>query len=113
LNGAVSDRLRAKLVTFFKDGGRVVFDLGALHHFDGRGLGAMLYWLRTADEASTHVVICGLSKPVRTLFELLGLYKAVEICASREDALAASARALQAQDEPLEAALAHSHAGGK
>jgi anti-sigma B factor antagonist len=97
LNGALSDRLRVRCAPFFEGGEKVILDLRSLAHFDGRGLGAILHWLRTADASSTHVVVCGLSKPVRSLFELLRLHKLVEICGSREDAITAILKLSQAK----------------
>ena len=66
---------------------KVVFDLGQLHFVDSSGLGAMLSCLRQVNSAGGELKLCGLSKPVRALFELVRMHRIFDICDTREDAL--------------------------
>ncbi len=66
---------------------RILLDLEALQFVDSSGLGAMLSCLRTMHDKGGHLAICGMSKPVRTLFELVRMYRIFDIYASRSEAL--------------------------
>jgi len=50
---------------------RMVLDLGRLRFIDSSGLGAILSCLRQLNTAGGELKLCGLSKPVRALFELV------------------------------------------
>ena len=66
---------------------RILLDLEALQFVDSSGLGAMLSCLRTMHDKGGHLALCGMSKPVRTLFELVRMYRIFDIYASRAEAL--------------------------
>jgi anti-sigma B factor antagonist len=67
---------------------RILLDLEALQFVDSSGLGAMLSCLRTMHDKGGHLALCGMSKPVRTLFELVRMYRIFDIYANRSEALA-------------------------
>ncbi len=66
---------------------RILLDLEALQFVDSSGLGAMLSCLRAMHDKGGHLALCGMSKPVRTLFELVRMYRIFDIYASRAEAL--------------------------
>lgn len=66
---------------------RILLDLEALQFVDSSGLGAMLSCLRTMHEKGGNLALCGMSKPVRTLFELVRMYRIFDIYATRTEAL--------------------------
>jgi anti-sigma B factor antagonist len=66
---------------------KVVFDLSQLHFVDSSGLGAMLSCLRQVNSAGGELKLCGLSKPVRALFELVRMHRIFDICDSKDDAI--------------------------
>lgn len=66
---------------------RILLDLEALQFVDSSGLGAMLSCLRAMHEKGGQLALCGMSKPVRTLFELVRMYRIFNIYASRSEAL--------------------------
>lgn len=66
---------------------RILLDLEALQFVDSSGLGAMLSCLRTMHDKGGHMALCGMSKPVRTLFELVRMYRIFDIYANRSEAL--------------------------
>jgi anti-sigma B factor antagonist len=89
------DSLDASNTKTFKDDmqpvleqyGRILLDLEALQFVDSSGLGAMLSCLRAMHDKGGHLALCGMSKPVRTLFELVRMYRIFDIYASRAEAL--------------------------
>jgi anti-sigma B factor antagonist len=66
---------------------KLVFDLAALTFVDSSGLGAILSCLRQANAAGGDLKLCGLSKPVRALFELVRMHRIFEILNTREEAI--------------------------
>lgn len=69
--------------------GSVLLDLGALQFVDSSGLGALLSCLRTMSDQKGTLGLCSMSKPVRTLFELVRMYRIFDIYASRYEAVRA------------------------
>ena len=72
---------------------RVIFDLTELRFVDSSGLGAILSSLRQLNANGGDLKLCGMSKPVRALFELVRMHKIFEIHETRDDAI----RAFQAK----------------
>ncbi|MEM7309597.1 MAG: anti-sigma factor antagonist [Planctomycetota bacterium] len=58
---------------------RVVLDLEALEFIDSSGLGAILSCLRDITESGGDMKLCGLSDPVRAVFELVRMHRILEI----------------------------------
>jgi len=65
---------------------RMVLDLGRLRFVDSSGLGAILSCLRQLNAAGGDLKLCGLSKPVRALFELVRMHKIFDIYGTRDEA---------------------------
>jgi len=68
---------------------RLVIDMSSVQFVDSSGLGVILSCLRQVTERGGDLKVCGLSKGVRALFELVRMHKVVEIYNTREEALAA------------------------
>jgi anti-sigma B factor antagonist len=66
---------------------KVVFDLSQLRFVDSSGLGAILSCLRQVNSGGGDLKLCGLSKPVRALFELVRMHRIFDICETRDDAI--------------------------
>jgi anti-sigma B factor antagonist len=66
---------------------KVVFDLSQLRFVDSSGLGAILSCLRQVNAAGGDLKLCGLSKPVRALFELVRMHRIFDICDTKDDAV--------------------------
>ena len=71
----------------------MIFDLAELRFVDSSGLGAILSSLRQLNANGGDLKLCGMSKPVRALFELVRMHKIFEIHETRDDAI----RAFQAK----------------
>ncbi len=67
----------------------VLLDLYALQFVDSSGLGALLSCLRAVNDGGGTLALCNMSKPVRTLFELVRMFRIFDIYASRFEALTA------------------------
>ncbi len=67
----------------------MVWDMSQVQFVDSSGLGAIVSCLKQLNAKGGDLRICGLSKGVRTLFELVRLHRVVEIYNTREEALSA------------------------
>jgi anti-sigma B factor antagonist len=72
--------------------GKFVFDLGGLQFIDSSGLGAILSCLRRLNADGGDLKLCGMSKPVRALFELVRMHKIFDIYGTKEEAIKAFAK---------------------
>jgi anti-sigma B factor antagonist len=70
---------------------KLVFDLSQLRFVDSSGLGAFLSCLRHVNAKGGDLKLCGMSKPVRTVFELVRLHRIFDILGTRGEAVRAFA----------------------
>ena len=70
---------------------RLVLDLSRLGFVDSSGLGAFISCLRKANAAGGDLKLCGLSKAVRAVFELVRMHRVFDIFPTRVEALRAFA----------------------
>jgi anti-sigma B factor antagonist len=75
---------------------RLVLDLSRLRFVDSSGLGAFISCLRKVNAAGGDLKLCGMSKPVRAVFELVRMHRVFDIFPTREDAVRAFAPVGQA-----------------
>ena len=68
---------------------KLVLDLSHLKFVDSSGLGAFISLLRKLNAKGGDLKLCGMSKPVRAVFELVRMHRVFEILPTREDALRA------------------------
>jgi len=68
---------------------RLVIDLSHLRFVDSSGLGAMLSCLRQVTAKGGNLKLCGMSKQVRTTFELVRMHRIFDIFPTREEAVRA------------------------
>ena len=66
---------------------RVVLDLSQMRFIDSSGLGAMLSCLRQLSARGGDLKLCGMSKQVRALFELVRMHRIFDIYGTREEAV--------------------------
>ena len=66
---------------------KLVLDLSRLHFVDSSGLGAMLSCLRQLSAKSGDLKLCGMSKQVRGLFELVRMHRIFDIYGTKEEAV--------------------------
>jgi anti-sigma B factor antagonist len=68
---------------------KLVLDLSRLRFVDSSGLGAMLSCLRQLTAKSGDLKLCGMSKQVRALFELVRMHRIFDIYGTKEEAVKA------------------------
>jgi anti-sigma B factor antagonist len=66
---------------------KLVFDMGKLEFVDSSGLGAILSCLRKMNSDGGDLKLCGISKTVRTLFELVRMHKVFEIFNTQDETI--------------------------
>lgn len=67
----------------------VVLDMSRLQFVDSAGLGALLSCMRKLSSAGGDLKLCGLSKPVRSTFEVSRMHRIFDIYATRDEAIQA------------------------
>jgi anti-sigma B factor antagonist len=68
---------------------QVIFDLSQLGFVDSSGLGSLLACLRQVQARGGDLKLCGMSKSVRALFELVRMHRLFHIFDTQEEALRA------------------------
>ncbi len=68
---------------------KVVFDLSKINFVDSSGLGALLSCLRTLNTIHGDLKLCGMTKQVSALFELVRMHRTFDALNTREEAVRA------------------------
>ena len=68
---------------------QIVFDLSQLGFVDSSGLGALLSCLRQLHARGGDLKLCGITKPVRALFELVRMHRVFHIFDTQDEAIRA------------------------
>lgn len=71
---------------------KLVLDLSRLRFVDSSGLGAFISCLRRLNAKGGDVKLCGMSRQVRGVFELVRMHRIFDIHGTREEAVRAFAR---------------------
>jgi len=72
---------------------KVVLDLSRVRFVDSSGLGAFISCLRRLNARGGDLKLCGMSKTVRAVFELVRMHRVFDILGTKEDAARAFERA--------------------
>ena len=67
----------------------LLLDLGEVTYIDSSGLGAFISFLRKLNEKKGDLKLCGMSKQVRAVFELVRMHRILDIYGTREEAVRA------------------------
>ncbi|MDZ4163307.1 MAG: STAS domain-containing protein [Burkholderiales bacterium] len=78
---------REAIAPLFQSHPRMVLDMSGLDFLDSAGVGALIACLRTAKEREGDFRLCGLSRPVRTLFDLMRMHRVFDIHTDRAETL--------------------------
>jgi anti-sigma B factor antagonist len=70
----------------------LVLDLSRLRFVDSSGLGAFISCLRKLNAKGGDLKLCGMTKQVRAVFELVRMHRVFEIFGTKDDAVRAFAR---------------------
>jgi anti-sigma B factor antagonist len=71
---------------------KLVLDLSRLRFVDSSGLGAFISCLRKLNAKGGDLKLCGMSKQVRAVFELVRMHRIFDILGTKEDAVRAFER---------------------
>jgi anti-sigma B factor antagonist len=91
LDASNAGEFKRDIAPVLEDNAKLVFDLSRLRFVDSSGLGAFLSCLRHVNAKGGDVKLCGMSKPVRTVFELVRLHRIFDILGTRAEAVRAFA----------------------
>lgn len=89
LDASNSKRFKSEIAPVLLSSHRLVVDMSEVRFVDSSGLGAILSCLRQLNERGADLKVFGLTKGVRSLFELVRMHKVVEIFNSKEEAISA------------------------
>lgn len=70
-------------------GARFVFDMSQVRFVDSSGLGSLMLCMRRLKAVGGALVLCGLSKSVMALFELVRMNRIFEVKSNRTEAIQA------------------------
>lgn len=87
LDASNSKDFRRDVVTCIESHLRVIFDMTEVQFVDSSGCGVLLSCLRDLNGRGGDLKLCGISKPVRALFELVRMHKIFEIYNNVDEAL--------------------------
>lgn len=79
IDAANAGEFKNAMVPLLETDGKLVVDLAHLDFVDSTGLGALVSCLRKIHVVSGEIKLCGLTKPVRSLFELVRMHRVFEI----------------------------------
>ncbi len=89
LDASNVDELKREIAPLLQSSNKLVIDLARLRFVDSSGLGALLSCLRQLTAKGGDMKLCGMSKQVRAVFELVRLHRIFEIFPTPEEAIRA------------------------
>lgn len=89
LDASNSGEFKRDIAPVLQANTKLVLDLSRLSFVDSSGLGALLSCLRQVSAKAGDLKLCGLSKQVRALFELVRMHRIFDIYGTREQAVSA------------------------
>ena len=89
LDAGNAKEFKRDILPAFDGQSKVIFDMSKLRFVDSSGLGAILSCLRQLNANGGDLKLCGMSKPVRALFELVRMHRIFDIYNTKEEAIAA------------------------
>ena len=87
VDAANSKEFKEAIVPLLAQSGHVLIDLSEIQFLDSSGLGVLLSCLRHAKRGGGELKLCGLTRPVHVLFELVRMHRVFEIFPARDEAL--------------------------
>jgi anti-sigma B factor antagonist len=91
LDASNSGEFKREVAPILETTTKLVIDLSRLRFVDSSGLGAFISCLRNLNSRGGDVKLCGMSKQVRAVFEMVRLHRIFDIFATQEEAVRAFA----------------------
>ena len=88
INSSNSRAFLQDVTPLMAENSRFVFDMSHLTQLDSMGLGTVVSCLKRLRTAGGDLKLCGMSKQILTLFQLVRLHRVLDIFNTREEALA-------------------------
>jgi anti-sigma B factor antagonist len=89
LDASNAAALKHQVAALVEKSSRVVLDLSSVEFVDSSGCGAILTCLRQVNGVAGKLAVCGVTRPVHALFELVRMNRILDIHDSREAAVKA------------------------
>jgi len=89
LDASNTKEFRREIESLIEPNAKVVMDLSKVNFVDSSGCGAILSYLRQLNTAGGDLKLCGISKSVRALFQLVRMHRIFDILNTREEAIKA------------------------
>ena len=92
LDASNADEFKQGIAPILAANNQVVFDVSQLQFVDSSGCGAILSCLKALTSAGGDLKLCRVTRPVRSIFELIRLHRICEIFDTVEQAVKAFAK---------------------
>jgi anti-sigma B factor antagonist len=89
LDASSAQEFKKEVGAVVPENSRVAFDMSRLQFVDSSGLGAILSCLRQLNANGGDLKLFGITKPVRSLLELVRMHRIFDIHDTRDEVLAA------------------------
>jgi len=89
LDASNASDFKREMEPVLRDFTHVVLDLGRVQFVDSRGCGMILSCLKNLTERKGDLKICSVTRPVRTVFDLVRLHRICDILDTKDQAVAA------------------------
>ncbi len=89
LDALTSPGFNKQMLGLVKPGARVLMDLEKVTWADSSGCGVIIALVKHLRSEGGDLKLCGLTRPVRTLFQLVRLHKICDVFNTRQEGLAA------------------------
>jgi anti-sigma B factor antagonist len=89
LDASTAGEFKREITPVLEQHTQVVFDLSQLDFVDSSGLGSLLSCLRHMQARGGDLKLCGMSKSVRALFELVRMHRIFHIFETQTEAIRA------------------------
>jgi anti-sigma B factor antagonist len=86
LDASNTNEFKRTVATAVEPKAKVVLDLAQVQFIDSSGCGAILAFLRQLTTVGGDLKLCNVTKPVRSLFELVRMHRILDIYNNREEA---------------------------
>jgi anti-sigma B factor antagonist len=92
LDASNSGEFKRDVAPVLEANAKVVLDMSRLRFVDSSGLGAFISCLRKLNAKGGDLKLCGMSKQVRGVFELVRMHRVFDILGTKEEAVRAFER---------------------
>ena len=89
LDASTAGEFKREIAPVLEQHTQIIFDLSQLGFVDSSGLGSLLSCLRHMQIRGGDLKLCGMSKSVRTLFELVRMHRIFHIFETQTEAIRA------------------------